>query len=81
MLKVVGRIGNLALLEHQPGCDEEVEGMLQLAVRRVDRGPQQLIGKLPPYRGPGLDNSLGRPQSIHPFHEQRLQTIRNGQSL
>jgi hypothetical protein len=80
MLKVVGRIGYLALLEHQPGRNEPVESLPQLAVRRVDRGPQQLIGKLSAYRGPGLDDSFGRPQSVYAFHEQRLQTVRNGQS-
>src|SRR2546422_9768476 len=61
MLKVVGRMGYLALLEHQPGRDEQVEGMPQLAVRHVDRGPYQLIGEFTPYRCPGLDNLLGWP--------------------
>ena len=81
MLKVVGRKGYLALLEHEPGRDEQVECLPQLAVRHFDRGLYQLIGEFTPDRGPGLDNILGRPQSVHPFHEQRVQTVRNGQSL
>ena len=81
VLKVVGRKRDLSLLEDKPGHDEQVEGLPQLAVRHFDRGLYQFIGEVTPDRGPGLDNVLGRPQSVHPFHEQRVQTVRNGQSL
>ena len=38
MLKVVGRNGDLALLEYEAGRDEQVECLLQLAVRHFDSG-------------------------------------------
>src|SRR5437879_8040867 len=58
MLKVVGRKRDLALLEHEPGRNEQVEGLPQLAIRHFNCGPYQLIGELTPDRGPGLGTVL-----------------------
>ena len=60
MLKVVGRKGYLALLEHEPGRDEPVECLPQLAVRHFDSGLYQLVAEFT-----SADN--GKLQTVPPW--------------
>ena len=64
-----------------PDAYEHVSALLNWPSVDFNSCLQQLVGEFTPYRGSGLNNVLGRSQSVHPFHEQRVQTVRDGEFL